>query len=121
MSEFRDRVPESKVNAIARRAARLSKLVERATKSSPSKEVRARGGQLVEVLTEWVDQIQELHSGGDVDLEERVRSFTIRLHLAEQKVVTWHIPEKKKRPPKAKPARRPRVRASAKPTVKSAA
>lgn len=93
MSEIRARVAESAVNALARRAARLSDLVERATQTSLIKEIREGGSQLVEVLGERIEELRELHALEDDDLADKMRIFSIRLRLAEEKVQSWKLPK----------------------------
>jgi hypothetical protein len=96
MTDLTARIPESAINALARRTTRLIELVERATQSSPEKGVREGGAQLVELLGERVEEIRELHAIGDEDLPERLRAFTLRLKLAEAKVMAWKMPKARK-------------------------
>lgn len=97
-------VSESTVNTLARRTTRLVELVERATQASPAKEIREGGKQLVELLNERMEEIRELHSMDDEELGEKVRAFTLRLKLAEEKVLSWKHPAKPRKPPVAKTA-----------------
>ena len=89
MSELRARVPESTVKALARRTTRLCELVDRATSVSPHKQIRDGGAQLIDLLNERMEEIVELQAMEDEDLPERLRAFTMRIELAELKVMTW--------------------------------
>jgi hypothetical protein len=109
MSHLSARVPESTVNALARRTARLIEVVERATQTSPHKAVREGGAQLVELLGERLEEIRELHAMEDEDVVDRIKGFKLRLSLAEEKVQRWNLP-KPKRPIQVPSARRPRRR-----------
>lgn len=97
---MRARMSESTVNALARRTSRLIELIETATQKSPEKHVREGGAQLVELLSERLEEIREMHAGEDDDLADRVRGFELRVRLAEAKVLEW--PREK---PRAKPRR----------------
>jgi hypothetical protein len=94
-AEMRARVPESKVNALARRAAKLSEIVERATQSSAEKSIRDAGAQLIELLSERIEEIRELHQLDDEDLIDRMNMLALRLKLAEAKVNAWGLPQLK--------------------------
>lgn len=95
----RARVPETAVDALARRTARLSEMIERATHSAPDKAIRDAGKELVDLLGERVEEIRELHAMEDDDLPERLRIFRIRLKLAEAKVLSWPSSKARKSPP----------------------
>jgi hypothetical protein len=94
MDALRSRVPESKVTALSRRTARLCEQIERASQSSPHKEVREIGAQLVDLLSERFEELKELHQMEDEDAVDRINAFEIRIRLAEQKVATWRIPQR---------------------------
>ncbi|MCK6551200.1 hypothetical protein L6R52_35525 [Myxococcota bacterium] len=95
MNELRVRVPESVVNALARRTARLTELVERATQASKVKEIREGGAQLVELLSERLEELKELVAMEDEEVPDRIRAFKVRLTLAEAKIATWPMPKPK--------------------------
>jgi hypothetical protein len=92
---------ETTVNALARRTSRLIEMIETATQRSTEKTVREGGAQLVELLTERLEEIREMHAGEDDDLVDRVRGFELRVRLAEAKVLEW--PQQQK--PRVKPRR----------------
>jgi hypothetical protein len=113
MTDLSARIPESAINALARRTTRLIDLVERATQASPEKGVREGGAQLVELLAERIEEIRELHAMDDEDLADRIRAFTLRIKLAEAKVMTWKLPgPRKSSVAKAAPGRK-RVKTAA--------
>lgn len=89
MQDPRSAATESLVLALAKRTARLSEMIDRATSSSPAKEVRETGAQLVELLGERMEELRELHAMEDDDIADRLRAHAARLALAEQKVNTW--------------------------------
>ncbi len=101
-------VPQSTLTQLERRVVRLSALVEQATQISPHKKVREGGALLMERLGEWIDEIKELSDIGDADVHDRIRSFSLRLKLAEEKVKTWPVPARYKKAgdTKARPKRR---------------
>ena len=107
------RVSESTINAIARRTTRLIEMIERATQSSPDKLVRDGGSQLVELLTERIEEIRELHGNEDEELIDKMKVFLIRLKLAEEKILGWPMPALPKKPKAERAPRRPRKRAHA--------
>jgi hypothetical protein len=113
---LRARVSESTVNALARRTSRLIEMIERATQRSPEKHVREGGSQLVELLSERLEEIREMHSIEDDDLIDRVRGFDLRIRLAEAKVLEWPQIKPRRNKPAAKTAKRPQKK-----TVRSAA
>lgn len=102
-------VSESTINAIARRTARLIEMVERATQASGEKQIRDGGAQLVELLSERIEEIRELFASDDEELTERIKGFLIRLKLAEEKVTTWPMPPEVKRA-KAERKKAPKAR-----------
>lgn len=94
MTKLGVQVPEATMVALEKKADRFVQLVETATSESPHKEVREGGAQLIERVGEWLDEIKDLREVGDEDVHERIQSFAIRLHLAEEKTKGWPIPEK---------------------------
>lgn len=94
MTKLGVQVPEATMVALEKKAGRLANLVEAATSEAPVREVRDGGAQLVERIGEWMDEIKDLREVGDEDVHEKIQSFAIRLHLAEEKTKSWPIPEK---------------------------
>lgn len=93
MTKLGETIEKSTLEGLERRVARLSILVEYATQSSPERKIREGGNQLIERLSEWVEDIKDLAEIGDEDVHDLLKSFMLRLRLAEQKVKDWQIPE----------------------------
>ena len=93
MTKFGEMIPQSTLENLERRVSRLSILVELATQGSAEKSIRESGAQLIERLSEWLEDIKDLVEIGDEDAHDLVKSFTMRLRLAETKVKAWKIPE----------------------------
>jgi hypothetical protein len=93
MTDLSARIPESAITALARRTTRLIEMVERATQVSPEKGIREGGAQLAELLSERLEEIRELHAMEDDDLPDRIRAFSLRIKMAEAKVMTWKMPK----------------------------
>lgn len=89
-------VSDKTMVALEKKALRLAELVDLATSAASDKKVRDGGAQLVERLGEWMDEIKDLREVGDEDVHEKIRSFAIRLHLAEEKTKSWPIPKKQR-------------------------
>ena len=85
-------VSESLIRRVTERAAKLAFIVEVTTEISPSKKIREGGAQLIDRLNEWVEEIRDLHEAQDDEIEDRLKSFIVRLRLAEAKVTQWPIP-----------------------------
>lgn len=82
-------IPQSQIDALEARALHLTQEIDRATLESHSREIRARGAQLVDRVLEWVEEIKDVR---DIDAEEAVdimRSFSARLRMAERAVARW--------------------------------
>lgn len=94
MTSLGVQVPEATMIALEKKANRFAELVEAATTESPHKYVRDGGKQLIERIGEWLDEIKDLREVGDEDVHDKIQSFAIRLHLAEEKTKAWPIPEK---------------------------
>lgn len=86
-------IPQSHLDALESRAQRLTDEVDRATAASTDRRVREVGGQLVDRILEWIEEIKDLLEVGDEDVVERVRSFQARLVLAEKLVSRWPKPK----------------------------
>ena len=97
MQSLGQALPESAVTRLERRVARLSALLEVATQQASDRQIRDGGAQLIERLGEWLEDIKDLREVGDEDVHEMVRSFELRLKLAERKVDGWAIPPSVKR------------------------
>ena len=110
---MRARVSETTVNALARRTTRLIDMIERAAQPSPEKHVREGGAQLVELLSERLEEIREMLAVEDDDLGDRVRAFDLRVKLAEAKVLEWPLPIARRPKPAARPAKPRRVKTAA--------
>lgn len=118
MTKLGETIEKSTLDALERRVARLSILVEFATQSSPERKIREGGNQLIERLSEWVEDIKDLAEVGDEDVHDLLKSFVLRLRLAEQKVKSWHIPpsvverafENEEAQPKRRRGRPPKAR-----------
>ncbi len=93
MTKFGEMIPQSTLDRLERRVSRLSILLELATQNSAEKSIRESGAQLIERLSEWLEDIKDLVEVGDEDAHDLVKSFTMRLRLAETKVKGWSIPE----------------------------
>jgi hypothetical protein len=93
MTKLGENTPQSTIDGLERRVSRLSILVELATQNSNEKSIRESGAQLIERLSEWLEDIKDLAEVGDEDAHDLVKSFTMRLRLAETKVKAWSIPE----------------------------
>lgn len=85
-------IPNTVMNALERRAQKLISLVDVATSTASDKRVRDNGAQLIERVNEWVEEIRDLNMVGDDEVEERAKSFHIRLKLAEAKIEAWALP-----------------------------
>ncbi len=94
MTKLGVQIPTSTISTLDFRVARLSSLVEIATQSSPEKKIRANGAQLIERLSEWLEEIKDLSEVGDEDVHDVLKSFKLRLKLAEAKIKTWPIPDR---------------------------
>ena len=90
-------IPQSQVDAIETRAHRLAVEIDRATLASTDRHIREVGGQVVDRILEWVEEIKELREVGDEEVTERIASFKARLRLAEKAVATWPKPESEPR------------------------
>ena len=85
-------IPQSVMTALEKRAHKLTSLVDVATSGATDKKVRDNGAQLIERVNEWIEEIRDLNTMGDEEVEERAKSFHIRLRLAEQKIAAWALP-----------------------------
>ncbi len=85
-------VPRSTIAALERRATKLAALIDVATKASTNRDIRTGGAQLIDRLNEWIEEIKELVDMEDEDVLEMVKSFHLRLRIAEGKVARWQIP-----------------------------
>jgi hypothetical protein len=92
MTKLGETISQAKLDAIERRVTKLATLLEVATQNSSEKTVREGGAQLIERLSEWVEDIKDLAEVGDEDVVEVVKGFMVRLKLAEDKVKEWKIP-----------------------------
>ncbi|MEL7371038.1 MAG: hypothetical protein AAFN74_19110 [Myxococcota bacterium] len=101
-------IPQPILNALEKRAQKLTSLVDVATSTATDKKVRDNGAQLIERVNEWVEEIRDLNMVGDDEVEERAKSFHIRLKLAEDKIKGWALPASVR--DKAEAALRPRRR-----------
>ncbi len=93
MEMFEVEIPQSKIDALEARAVRLSALVDAATHSSENRNTRESGSLLADRIMEWVDEIKDLRAIGDKDVLEKIQSFSMRLHMAEQKIKSWPLPK----------------------------
>ncbi len=101
-------IPKPVMSALEKRAQRLISLVDAATSGATDKRVREQGAQLIERVHEWVEEIRDLNTIGDDEVEERANSFHIRLTLAQKKVDGWALPASVR--DRAEAALRPRRR-----------
>ena len=101
-------IPQSVLSALEKRAQKLTSLVDVATSSAHDKKVRDSGAQLIERVNEWIEEIRDLNTVGDDEVEERAKSFHIRLRLAEEKIKGWQLPASVR--DRAEAALRPRRR-----------
>lgn len=117
-------VSDSVIRHLERRAARLVLLVETASQSSPEREIREGGAQLVERVIEMTQELLELKDAGDDSLAEVADVFHRRLYIAEKKIEAWNIPisvlKKIDKKPAEPSARAPRRRAPRKQTAQAA-
>ena len=101
-------IPQPVLTALEKRAQKLTSLVDVATSTASDKKVRDSGAQLIERVNEWLEEIRDLNMVGDEEVEERAKSFHIRLRLAEEKIQGWQLPAAVR--DKAEAALRPRRR-----------
>ncbi len=90
-------IPLSHIEALENRAHRLASAVDAATLASGKRHIRDAGGQIIDRILEWVDEIKDLREIGDEDIVDRMQSFLSRLRLAEQAVKSWPRPGAKRR------------------------
>ncbi|MBI4815929.1 MAG: hypothetical protein HY791_06720 [Deltaproteobacteria bacterium] len=79
------------LDTLRKKAEVLAERVAEATRDSTNAHVRTEGGRFAEVLGEWLDQLDELFETEDPEVIDRVRSFSARLQLAEDKVARWGV------------------------------
>ena len=108
MTKLGVNIPQPVLTSLEKRAQKLTSLVDAATSGASDKRVRDHGAQLIERVQEWVEEIRDLNMVGDQEVEERARSFHIRLRLAEEKIKGWALPASVRE--KAEAALRPRRR-----------
>lgn len=89
-------IPKASLDAIEARAQRLIEEVEKAVQHA-DRRIKTVGGQLVERILEWVEEIKDLREMGDEDAGEVMQSFLTRLRLAERMVSRWPTRRARKR------------------------
>ena len=90
--KFGVEIPQTQMDTLEARAHRLTVEVDRVTGASSDRGIREVGGQLVDRILEWVEEIKDLREVGDEEVVERINSFKARLSLAETHVAAWPKP-----------------------------
>lgn len=106
MTKLGVEVAEATITSLERRVVRLVALLEIATQKSPNKTIRENGARLADRLAEWMDDIKDLREVGDEDVTELIKSFELRLKLAESKVKDWPLPASARAELEGRPRRR---------------
>lgn len=91
MTALASRISMETIRRVARRAERIAQVIDEATEKSSDRRIRETGAQLIDLLAEWVEEIYELQVAEDLDVEERLQSFWVRLHVAEEKIAAWPL------------------------------
>lgn len=97
--QFAHQIPQAVIEGLEAKALRLTEEIDRATSLSEKREIRNLGGQLIERIMEWVEEIKDLRQTEDEDIHDVIQSFESRLAMASRMVRDWPgvTPQKSKR------------------------